>query len=1223
MEEEKKPKYTIEGLYDGVDENKSSSFSSSADIDEALLEAANNGDLNSIILLAKNCEKNNDFVEALKWFKVASKMGDYDSTYLVIDYLYRGRPGVSKNIKETIEYYLVAIEIAKKENNQSKLRVSYDNIANRYRSDEEIKDPKKAEEYYLEAIKYGSANSMLHLSTMYAFGEIDGEPDYKKAFSLVKMAAESGYAVAQVSLGYYIDNGIGTKPNLQDALFWYQKAAEQGSATAFNNLGDMYFAGRGVEQNFNVALDYVKRAIEKGSAIAYAILAKFYRQGRIYKQDINKAIETLITGSNKGSSNCSTGLGDIYYLEKGYIDIEKANFYHELGCKQAEEEKDIGHIRNSYRKYAQFLMKEKEDYQKALALFLRAAKLGDISSMFEVGCIYDLRLNDIPNAYKWYKIAASCGVDRAKTELRQFRFIEYAATIGIASAQLDLAMMYLHGDGAPLSKELSLRWMKEAANNGSPEAQYNLALMLEEQAIKNEQKREKEQETEQKTEQRTTLTLSDVTAKPKTQIEEVIDVEPFIEAKRLLKESYRGGLSESKEQLKQVELEIQIRENKKHSIDTPFDYFISWNHHDKAIKEKIKKKLKEIGVNHWESDEDGSGILNPSIAYAINKAIGMIVILSSNAMESKYMALEVKQYLERIARGEVSQNSLIIYAIEKEKFVLSKALDQLPDNHPFKALKEYNNIFSSKADPAIKRVRQEVINYLFIDSQKQLKESFENYNVLLSEDLLRVDDMALSTMLSFDEGYIERTLLDDEGNKYNLSDLLQVKASLIYGDGGTGKSLYVKNLIHSTLDDDHFIIYLSCSEISNLLENKRGLDLVNIIKSVHFEGRKYNRINEKEIYNCFDNKYRGDFYIIVDALDEASDKEKLLSLLNNFLKNIEFRRKDFIHLIFTSRKKSDISEIEKAIKINVTSLSLSPINEDDISKMFDYIYHKNEKRIERKELISKKIFMSRIDELRDDVRYNPLLMSNLIYVYLINRTFETQPYGILKRISDILFISLERRKNLSVSENVFNGLPITLESTLQVVCFERNASGDARSILNIITNYLIELRDRRQINEETKDFELEKRSEDIYNYLINRKIVSGNIIRDMYSSYFAATYIYNDVYGASMTERFLMIREQAHLEEYVTYQFSKSKGLWPYIALDFISKIDYEIASFSSMPLVESNKSYKAFDMTFNLLFDYDGLSIKACDKLQTLLDKQNGLNYAKEIKARLMKKKR
>ena len=214
-----------------------------------------------------------------------------------------------------------------------------------------------------------------------------------------------------------------------------------------------------------------------------------------------------------------------------------------------------------------------------------------------------------------------------------------------------------------------------------------------------------------------------------------------------------------------------------------------------------------------------------------------------------------------------------------------------------------NNIFSSKADPAIKRVRQEVINYLFIDSQKQLKESFENYNVLLSEDLLRVDDMALSTMLSFDEGYIERTLLDDEGNKYNLSDLLQVKASLIYGDGGTGKSLYVKNLIHSTLDDDHFIIYLSCSEISNLLENKRGLDLVNIIKSVHFEGRKYNRINEKEIYNCFDNKYRGDFYIIVDALDEASDKEKLLSLLNNFLKNIEFRRKDFIHLIFTSRKK--------------------------------------------------------------------------------------------------------------------------------------------------------------------------------------------------------------------------------------------------------------------------------------------------------------------------------
>ena len=69
------------------------------------------------------------------------------------------------------------------------------------------------------------------------------------AVEAIRLAAEQGDAVAQVTLGVMYGSGEGVPQDETEAVRWYRLAADQGDADAQYNLGVVYAFGAGVSQD--------------------------------------------------------------------------------------------------------------------------------------------------------------------------------------------------------------------------------------------------------------------------------------------------------------------------------------------------------------------------------------------------------------------------------------------------------------------------------------------------------------------------------------------------------------------------------------------------------------------------------------------------------------------------------------------------------------------------------------------------------------------------------------------------------------------------------------------------------------------------------------------------------------------------------------------------------------------------------------------------------------
>ena len=73
---------------------------------------------------------------------------------------------------------------------------------------------------------------------MYRHGH--GVPrDYRQAAYWTRKAADQGYVMVQLSLGWDYEHGEGVPQDLQQARYWYQKAAVQGNADAQTHLNNL------------------------------------------------------------------------------------------------------------------------------------------------------------------------------------------------------------------------------------------------------------------------------------------------------------------------------------------------------------------------------------------------------------------------------------------------------------------------------------------------------------------------------------------------------------------------------------------------------------------------------------------------------------------------------------------------------------------------------------------------------------------------------------------------------------------------------------------------------------------------------------------------------------------------------------------------------------------------------------------------------------------------
>lgn len=153
------------------------------------------------------------------------------------------------------------------------------------------KDPEKAIEYLKPCAKKGFDNAQLLLGRLYSFENTE-EAD-KKAFDLIKKAAEQKNAIAMADLGIMFKYGRGCKLSFNKARKWFKKSVKLGNDKAAYSLGYLYLKGLGnVAQDYEEATKWFKKS---DYSMAKYWLGVCYYKGYGVTKNIPKANELLET----------------------------------------------------------------------------------------------------------------------------------------------------------------------------------------------------------------------------------------------------------------------------------------------------------------------------------------------------------------------------------------------------------------------------------------------------------------------------------------------------------------------------------------------------------------------------------------------------------------------------------------------------------------------------------------------------------------------------------------------------------------------------------------------------------------------------------------------------------------------------------------------------------------------------------------------------------------
>lgn len=235
---------------------------------------------------------------AVKNYKSAAKNCSVAAQKKLAEIFKNGILGVSKNLKKSFKWYLIAAE-----------RGDHDAafyVALSYANGNGINQNNvEAIKWYQRAADYGCLSAMNNLAVCYEIG-LGVVKNEEKAFSLYLKAAEAGDLMAANNVAVCYQKGAGTQTNPPLALFWKEKAAECGNSLAYGDLAEWYFKGYGTSRNYEKALfwfikskfykvenqirienviNLIMHKANNGNALFQYLLAKCYAYGVFVPKD--------------------------------------------------------------------------------------------------------------------------------------------------------------------------------------------------------------------------------------------------------------------------------------------------------------------------------------------------------------------------------------------------------------------------------------------------------------------------------------------------------------------------------------------------------------------------------------------------------------------------------------------------------------------------------------------------------------------------------------------------------------------------------------------------------------------------------------------------------------------------------------------------------------------------------------------------------------------------
>jgi TPR repeat protein len=342
-----------------------------------------------------------------------------------------------------------------------------------------------------------------------------GAPERRRDPVRWDKAAEMGDASARFHLGLMYEKGLGVVSDAQKSEVWYLASARQGDIRAQLALARLYEG-----TNRDLAVDWYRRAADLGSPDAQFALGRYFCAGTGGARDFFQGVSWYLKAGEQGDLRALMTVGQLCVggpLEHLAVEC----FKKAAAMGDAEAQFLIGQHLAAGKGAAQDLSEAVEwwhraalqgyaqaqcalagaclrgkgtptDFQQAFGWFQKAAEQGDVKAQWNLGAMYasggEGVAQDMRQAFAWCHSAAdldfvpaqaTLGVlfARIKDPVQAVFWWEKAAQQGDPEAQYNLANMYSKGQGVERDGRLAFQWFARAAAQGVASAQSKLGLL--------------------------------------------------------------------------------------------------------------------------------------------------------------------------------------------------------------------------------------------------------------------------------------------------------------------------------------------------------------------------------------------------------------------------------------------------------------------------------------------------------------------------------------------------------------------------------------------------------------------------------------------------------------------------------------------------------------------------------------------------------------------------
>lgn len=1079
-------------------------------------------------------------------------------------------------------------------------------------------------DWYVKAGRLGDASALYVVGRWCENNSVDGKPNYANAAAWYKSSADRGYYFGAKALARMCAQG---------RVGGGESSLVMENAAALGMLGDFYFYGLYVKRDITHAIALARRAAAMGSKDASANLATYCSWGLI-DGGLNEAIKYSLASFDLKNPEDAQRMVQCYSMLTSTPDRENWRRAIEILDASVESGNDIAKYLAEQEQYARNLDAIDDDELRQISAYKRR-------TLIDGGMLR----RDAELAYLDYEGAEEpeCGIG-----VDFFNKLKAQAEAGDPNAQYIYGTLCVTGQ-SPIPEPDAIGWMKRAVEAGQLQAMTFLSSAYFSGSFGAEQDEEEGLRLCRRAAEAGYVTAQIALAMI------LRDEENYEETLYWYERAAEGGDEESA--FAAEELRRALAESADEMFDIAgagerYDIFISWNHNDKDYMESLVDGIESFSFSDdssrderayahyraWQSDRDASGLIDKCIRSAINNSKFFIVLLSRHSVASDWVAKEVSYALERVERGEWSEENIIaIYTDEQSSVMMSGITDK---TNPFYKLKSYTGAFVSgdsldtrlvsavcerikcgfEAEAIRTYIRKQTVES---DSFKfLLRNQYDDAISFSSEEIEMRKSTIIRTLLTFDEGYLARKLylMSDGGRPTTEREALKSGRSFfVYGSGGSGKSLFLTNLVRTNFKARSFFIRLNLIDYEGEIESTAHLTtLINRELNRYLTDADEYR-SERPLIRARGKGGENSITIILDGFDEIGEKARasLIGMIAEYRRSEERDR-----FIFSGRREASYHELTAVFGSSLDLYEMRGFDEEEQRSLYDVIRQKvGELSYVKGDEELKADFFLALGELSEEIRKNPMLLSNLIFIYLKNRgrDFPRKKYEIVDKSVGIIIGELEAERGVRFEyASYISG--DRLSAMLSFIAY-RKLGGTPLDLEQLLCAYMREVMAEECARRGDEPDEVGRA---IYRFLSRRAIISKEkITHDIFTAYFACIYAYNRIYKTLITEKRVDFADRLYLEDALRGGYdedlAREDGAWPEIASELIMKLDFEIHSVDPRHAMnERNRSYPVFDETLRLSLTERGISEKAVATIEAMAAEPEGFYFVDFIRAHL-----